>query len=107
MAFEIEWLESALKDLDAEIEYVYCEFGKIAAQKAYRKIIDHISQLPSFPQMGMKYEEMTFMGNEVRKLPIHQITVFYSLHNSKVTILAVWNNYQDSDNIPYHLSGLE
>ena len=27
MAFEIGWLESARRELDAEIEYVYSEFG--------------------------------------------------------------------------------
>ena len=60
----------------------------------------------------MKYkflfvEDMTFMGNEVRKLPIHHITVFYSQQENKVTVLALWNNYQDSDNIPSILAGLE
>lgn len=30
MAFKIAWLESARKELDAEIEYVYSEFGEEA-----------------------------------------------------------------------------
>lgn len=107
MASEIEWLESALKDLDKEIEYVNNEFGYLVAQKVYQKIMDHIGLLASFPQMGMKYEDMTFKGYEVRKLPIQQLTVFYSQQDNKVTVLAVWNNYQDSDNIPSFLAGLE
>lgn len=107
MASEIEWIESALKDLDQEIEYVNNEFGYLVAQIVYHKIMDHIGLLASFPKMGMKYEDMTFMGNEVRKLPIHHITVFYSQQENKVTVLALWNNYQDSDNIPSILAGLE
>ena len=65
MASEIEWIESALKDLNQEIEYVNNEFGYLVAQKVYQKIIDHIGLLASFPKMGMKYEDMTFMGNVI------------------------------------------
>jgi len=65
MASEIEWIESALKDLDQEIEYVNNEFGYLVAQKVYQKIMDHIGLLASFPKIGMKYEDMTFMGNDI------------------------------------------
>ena len=34
MAFEIGWLESARSELDAEIEYVYSEFGEDSARRA-------------------------------------------------------------------------
>ena len=34
MAFEIGWLESARRELDAEIEYVYSEFGEDSARRA-------------------------------------------------------------------------
>ena len=38
MAFEIEWLEGAQNELDAEIAFVLNEFGFKAAQKAYLRI---------------------------------------------------------------------
>ena len=38
MAFEIGWLESARRELDAEIEYVYSEFGEDSARRARTKI---------------------------------------------------------------------
>ena len=38
MAFEIAWLESARKELDVEIEYVYSEFGEDSARRARTKI---------------------------------------------------------------------
>lgn len=78
MAFEIEWLQSAQNELDAEIEYVLGKFGFSAAQKAYRRIIDDVDRLASFPHIGVQHEGATYKGCEVRKINIRQVTVFYS-----------------------------
>lgn len=107
MAFEIEWLQGAQSELDAEIEYVFGRFGFSTARKAYRRIMDDVERLASFPQIGKQHEGATYKGCEIRKIIIRQVTVFYSPQSDKVTILAVWNNYQDPDNIPYRLSELE
>ena len=107
MAFEIEWLTGVQNELDAEIAFVLNEFGFKAAQKAYLRIQDHINCLTTFPQIGTLYPELTYKDFEVRKLVIRQVTVFYSPQPDKVTILAVWNNYQNPANIPYRLSDLE
>ena len=69
--------------------------------------MDNVEQLASFPHIEEQYEGATYKGCEVRKIAIRQITVFYSPQSDKVTILAVWNNYQDPNSIPYHLSELE
>ena len=106
MALKIEWLEDADRDLDAEIDYIYREFGYKAAQKAYRKIIDDVNLLATFPLIGSQYEEVTYQGHEIRKLPIHQVTVFYSPQTDKVMILAIWNNSQNSADIQSHLAYL-
>ncbi len=99
MDSEIEWLESAQKELEAEIDYVVNEFGVRVAQKVYFKILKHINNLASFPFIGKKYEGVTYIGYEIRQLPIHQLTIFYSPHNGKITIIAIWNNYQNPDNL--------
>ena len=40
------------------------------------------------------------MGCEVRMIHVRQLTIFYSFdEKSLVTILAVWNNYQDPNKI--------
>lgn len=65
------------------------------------------NSLPHSPRIGEQYEGATYKGCEVRKIAIRQITVFYSPQSDKVTILAVWNNYQDPNSIPYRLSELE
>ncbi len=51
MAFEIAWLESARKELDAEIEYVYSEFGKDSARRARTKIKEAVDPLDTFPEL--------------------------------------------------------
>ena len=45
MAFDIEWLESAERELDAEIAYVLDEFGFEAARKAYLHLQKHVNHL--------------------------------------------------------------
>ena len=94
MAFEIEWLESAEREFDAEMSYVLKEFGFAAARNAY---------LRDFPLIGTVYPGVTYHGCEIRKLPIRQVTVFYSPQADKVTILAVWNNRKDPSSIDYRL----
>lgn len=100
MAFEIGWLESARKELDAEIEYVYNEFGKSSARRAQIKIKEAIAPLDTFPYSGMLCKGFRYCGHEVRMVHVRQVTIFYSFDEiSLVTILAVWNNYQDPDRI--------
>lgn len=107
MAFEIEWLKGAQDELDAEIAYVLDEFGFYTARKAYMNIMDHVSRLSMFPLIGTHYPGVLYKGYEVRKLPIRQVTLFYSPQADRVTILAVWNNYQDPTNIPSRLTPSE
>lgn len=104
MAFEIEWLKGAQDELDAEIAYVLGEFGFYAARKAYQRIQEHVGRLASFPLIGTVYSGLTYRGCEVRKLSIKQVTVFYSPQPDRVTVLAVWNNYQDPIRIQSRLS---
>lgn len=100
MTFEIHWLESAQKEFDAEMEYVYNAFGKSSAIRAYSNIMGYVGQLASFPKIGMHCEGYLYRGQEVRMLHIRQLTLFYSFDEiSEITILAVWNNYQNPDMI--------
>lgn len=66
MAFEIAWLESARKELDAEIEYVYSEFGKDSARRARTKIKEAVDPLDTFPNSGMRCDGFMYHGHEVR-----------------------------------------
>lgn len=71
MVFEIEWLRGAQRELDAEIEYVLGRFGFSAARKIYRRTMDNVEQLASFPPVSesnmkvqhtkvVKFEKLSF-----------------------------------------------
>jgi plasmid stabilization system protein ParE len=104
MAFEIEWLKGAQDELNAEIAFVLGEFGLFAARKAYQRIKTNVNHLENFPLIGIVYPGTTYKGCEVRKLVIRHVTVFYSPQPDRVTIIAIWNNYQNSTRIPDRLS---
>lgn len=105
MAFKIGWLESARSELDAEIEYVYSEFGEDSARRARTKIKEVVDPLDTFPNYGMRCDDFMYYGHEVRMIHVRQLTIFYSFDGkSLVTILAVWNNYQDPNKINELLS---
>lgn len=96
MAFDIGWLESAQEELDAEIEYVYSEFGEDSARRARTKIKEAVGTLDTFPNSGMRCDGFMYRGHEVRMIHVRQLTIFYSFDEmSLVSILAVWNNYQN------------
>ena len=97
MAYSYRWLTQALDDMAQEMVYVCREFGIQAARKAEATIHARILQLCVFPNSGIKYEGMTYCGSgsEVRILHIRQISMIYCAHNWIITIIAVWNNYQN------------
>ncbi len=96
MAFDIGWLKSAQEELDAEIEYVYSEFGEDSARRVRTKIKEAVGTLDTFPNSGMRCDGFMYRGHEVRMIHVRQLTIFYSFDEmSLVSILAVWNNYQN------------
>ena len=107
MVSEIEWLKSAQADFDNEIGYVFEEFGFQVARDVYYAIYNHIQRLARYPKIGTLYESLTYLGNEVRKLPTRQVTIYYSPQPGKVTMLAVWNNRRNPEALSRHLSDVQ
>lgn len=99
MACKYRWLNQALDDLNGEIGYVFCEFGEKAARKAESAIHERVSQICSFPHLGLSYDGLQYKGNEVRILHVKQISLIYSLDDDMVTLIAIWNNRRDDRNI--------
>ena len=99
MAYKYRWLSQALDDLYLEIEYVRNEFGTKAVQRALTKIHEGVKQLCSYPKTGVFYEDVLYNGNEVRILHIRQVSIIYSIDNEMITLIAVWNNYQDPEKL--------
>ena len=100
MAYKYRWLSQALDDMSHEIEYVAKEFGLKAARQAESRVYDGVQQLCRFPFSGVPYEENVLYNNhEVRVLHLHQVSLIYSFDNEIITLIALWNNYQNPDRL--------
>ena len=100
MAYKYRWLSQALEDMAHEIQYVYNEFGLSTARQAESKVREGVRQLCQFPYSGLRYEEdVLYKGQEVRVLHLRQISVIYSIENEMITLVAIWNNYQDPNKL--------
>lgn len=74
---------------------MFYEFGVASARKAEATIHERVTQLCSFPHLGMTYEGLKYNGNEVRILHIKQVSLFYSIEDEMITLIALWNNRRD------------
>ena len=99
MVYKIKWLEEARQSLDAEMEYVYAEFGQLTLSKVYNDLMRHVSQLQTFPKIGVRCEDLDYQGYEMRMLHIKKVTIVYAIVNNTIEILYVWNNQQDPNRL--------
>ena len=54
-----------------------------------------VSQLQTFPKIGIRFEDLDYHGYEMRMLHVKKVTIVYAIVNNTVEILYVWNNQQD------------
>ena len=100
MVYKYRWLSEALDDMFNEIDYVAKEFGLKTARQVENRVHERILQLCQFPYSGVRYEEdVLYKGYEVRILHIRQISLIYSFDEEMITLIAVWNNYQNPNSL--------
>ncbi len=99
MAYKIIWLDEARQSLDAEMEYVCAEFGQLTLAKVYDDLIRRVSQLQTFPKIGVRCEDLDYHGYEMRMLHVKKVTIVYAIVNNTIEILYVWNNQQDPNRL--------
>lgn len=97
MVYKYRWLDQALEDLEQEVGYVFYEFGIASARKAEATIHERVTQLCSFPHLGITYEGLKYNGNEVRILHAKQVSIIYNLEGELITLIALWNNRRDNE----------
>ena len=106
MRYEIIWLDEARLSLDAEMEYVYAEFGRHTLARVYDELMERVSQLQNFPRIGIRCEDLDYHGYEMRLLNMKKVTVVYAIVSDTIQILYIWNNQQDPNKLTRRL-GLE
>lgn len=100
MVYKYRWLSEALDDMSNEIDYVAKEFRLKTARQVENRVHERILQLCQFPYSGVRYEEdVLYNGYEVRILHIRQISLIYSFDEEMITLIAVWNNYQNPNSL--------
>lgn len=95
MAYEIKWLDEARKSLDAEMEYVFSNFGLLTLSEVYNDLHERVDQLKLFPRIGIRHEDLDYHGYEMRMLHVKKVSIVYAIIGQTVQILYVWNNLQD------------
>ena len=95
MVFEVIWHPSASIDLSDEVEFVYKEFGWAASRKLYFDVMEAVSRLSIFPEIGVLYEGFIYRDREVRVLNIRQNALVYSIEEKQITIIVFWNYRQN------------
>lgn len=95
MAYEIIWLDEARKSLDAEMEYVFSNFGLLTLSEVYDDLHERVEQLMLFPRIGVRHEDLDYHGYEMRMLHVKKVSIVYAIIGQTVQILYVWNNLQD------------
>lgn len=79
MVYNIEWLDDARSSLDAEMEYVFAEFGRNTLSKVYNNLMERVSQLQIFPRIGVRCEDLDYRGYEIRMLYVKKVSVVYAI----------------------------
>ncbi len=95
MVLTDKWLDGAREDLNAELEYVYDEFGTQSAEEAYLKVKENIDNLCHFPHLGKRFCDIVYHEQEVRSLSMKQTSVVYCQQDETLLIIALWNNRRD------------
>lgn len=86
MAYEIIWLDEARKSFDAEMEYVYSNFGLLTLSEVYDDLHERVNQLKLFPRIGVRHEDLDYHGYEMRMLHIKRVSVVYAIIGQTVQI---------------------
>lgn len=99
MVYKYRWLDQAFDDMTKEIVFVLREYGVNEARKVEEEIRKRVLQLCRFPFSGVEYEGLLFLGKEVRTIRMNRISIIYCFQNEIVTLVAIWNNYQNPDKL--------
>ena len=102
MDYEIIWLAEARQSLDAEMEYVFVEFGRGTLEKVYSSLMERVLLLQTFPRIGVRQRLLDYRGHEIRMLHVKKVSVVYAIQDKTVVMLYVWNNRRN----PKDLAGI-
>ena len=103
----IKWLNSAELDLTNIVRYVGITFGFNTASQVFDDIMLRVEAHREFPFLGTFNPMVQYQGLEIYTLHERHTTVFYSIADSEIIIILVWNNLRDDSLIKAAIESAE
>ncbi len=89
------WTPLGLKSLDRTTNFIEEQWSEDIADNFLDRLDDRIEQLKLNPEIGPTYKQSNY-----RKLVIHPlVTLFYELEIDHISLVLVWANKQDPDEL--------
>lgn len=92
MNYKIIWTQRAVKNLQAIYDYIF-EDSPFQAQRVTDSIIDCVEPLMTFPNMGVKVQEVP--EDNLRELVKFSYRIIYRVVGEETQILTVLHSRQD------------
>jgi len=89
------WTPLGLKSLNKTTNFIEELWNEDVADNFLDRLDERIEQLKLNPEIGPTYEQTNY-----RKLFIHSlVTLFYELETNNISLVLVWANKQDPDEL--------
>jgi toxin ParE1/3/4 len=94
MKYRVEFLQTALDDLEEIILYIARD-SKIVAMKMHNKIVASAYRLETFPKLGILVPDKKMRDAGFRMLIIDNYILFYKIYGDIINILRVVHGSRD------------
>lgn len=96
MDYHVLWSNEAELTFENNLKYLEREWNTVTILAFIDRVDDILKKISSNPKLFPRYRKK----DNIHKCVItRQITVYYKINNSSITLLTFWNTYQD-DNKP-------
>ena len=91
----IRMLDEARDEFDAILDYVIDKHGIHTEKKVYDDILQRILLLSTMPELGTLDTNLQYQGKPVRILHSKHTRIIYTIRDTEIVIIMLWNNQQD------------
>lgn len=97
--YTVEITDEALADMEQLYHHIaYILLAPENAMGQYNRIANSIMKLNMFPERFHIMDSEPEHSNEIRKMPVDHYSVFYVIHNDKVTVTNVLYSASNIEN---------
>ncbi len=88
-------LDEARDEFDAILDYVRESYGFRTEEKVFNDIRQRIAPLSTMPELGTLDNELHYQGKPVRILHSKHTRIIYTVRETEIVIIMLWNNRRD------------